>query len=64
VKPPTTEESGPLLDDGVFEDPTAGPKLDQDVGPRAGGIIEIPENNLTFSKANVTFPEANDSDGE
>jgi len=64
VKPPTTEESGPLQDDGVFEDPTAGPKLDQDVSPRAGGIIEIPENNLTFSKANVTFPEANDSDGE
>lgn len=64
VKPPTADESGPLGEGGVLEDPTTPPKLGQDVFPNGGGVLEQPENNMTFSKSNVPFPELNESDDE
>jgi hypothetical protein len=40
------KESGPMQEGGVLEDPTTVPQ----------------ENNMTFSKSNVPFPQANHSD--
>jgi hypothetical protein len=56
--------AGPLQEGGVLEDPTTtGPKLGHDVLPKGGGVLEQQtENNMTFSKSNVPFPPANDSD--
>ena len=51
-----------VLEGGVLEEPKTQPKLGQDVLPKGGGVLEQPENNMTFSKSNVPFPQANDSD--
>jgi len=42
-----------LNDRGVLEDPTTSPQLEQDVGPREE-FRELPENNMTFSRANIS----------
>jgi hypothetical protein len=75
IKPPTTDESGPLQGGGVLEDPATSPKLEGNVGPR-GEFQELPENNMTFSEGvgpnaggvfeqlrdnNLTFSQTNNS---
>lgn len=51
-----------VLEGGILEEPNSSPKLGEDVFPKGGGVLEQPENNMTFSRANVPFPLANDSD--
>jgi len=53
-----------MLEGGVLEEPKTQPKLSEDVFPKGGGVLEQEENNNTFSKSNVPFPTANDSDDE
>ena len=38
--------------------------MNEDVFPKGGGVLEQEENNNTFTKSNVPFPTANDSDDE
>lgn len=52
MKPPTTDESGPLQGGGVLEEPTSLLNFSQSVDPNVG--IFQAENNLTFSQANIT----------
>ena len=42
-----------VLQGRVLEDPTTSPQLEQDVGP-GGEFRELPENNMTFSRANIS----------
>jgi len=53
-----------MLEGGVLEEPKTQPKLSEDVFPKGGGVLEQEENNNTFTKSNVPFPTANDSDDE
>jgi hypothetical protein len=53
-----------MLEGGVLEEPKTQPKLTEDVFPKGGGVLEQEENNNTFTKSNVPFPTANDSDDE
>lgn len=53
-----------VLGGGVLEEPKTQPKLGEDIFPKGGGVLEQEENNNTFTKSNVPFPQANDSDDE
>ena len=53
-----------MLEGGVLEEPKTQPKMNEDVFPKGGGVLEQEENNNTFTKSNVPFPTANDSDDE
>jgi len=49
---------------GVLEEPKTQPKLSDDVFPKGQGVLDQEENNNTFTKSNVPFPELNESDDE
>lgn len=53
-----------VLEGGVLEEPKTQPKLSEDVFPKGGGVLEQEENDNTFTKSNVPFPQGNDSDSD
>lgn len=49
----------------VLEDPESNTTFAEGLGPNFGGVLEQPtENNMTFSKSNVPFPQANVSSND
>jgi hypothetical protein len=56
------ETTRPQQEGGVLEDPESNTTFAEGLGPNFGGVLEQPtENNMTFSKSNVPFPQANDT---
>ena len=53
-----------VLEGGVLEETKTQPKLSDDVFSKGEGVLEQEENNNTFTKSNVPFPELNESDDE
>lgn len=54
------ETTRPQQEGGVLEDQESNTTFAEGLGPNFGGVLEQPiENNMTFSKSNVPFPQAN-----
>ncbi len=57
LKSPETQQSGPLQEGGVLEEPESLPKFNEDPGSKLGTILEQEKSNITFSEQNSSDDE-------
>ncbi len=59
------ETTRPQQEGGFLEDHESNTTFAEGLGPNFGGVLEQPtENNMTFSRSNVPFPQANVSSND